>query len=169
MHFATVLNRDGGTLRTTDLDAFSDRIRQTLEAAGHSCDIAVVDGAGVEEALTMAASAQGVDVVMAGGGDGTVSAAAGILRDSDKALAIIPAGTMNLFARGLGVPLGLDEAVAAFATGEVRAVAPARATRRSAATARKTCASVPRSCASFPSRASRRSSTACFGESASPP
>jgi diacylglycerol kinase family enzyme len=130
MHFATVLNRDGGTLRTTDLDAFSGRIRQTLEAAGHSCDIAVVDGAGVEEALTMAASSEGVEVVMAGGGDGTMSAAAGILRDSGKALAIIPAGTMNLFARGLGIPLGLDEAVTAFATGEIRAVDTATANGR---------------------------------------
>jgi diacylglycerol kinase family enzyme len=39
-----------------------------------------------------------------------------------KALAVLPAGTMNLFARGLGIPLSLDKAVAAFATGEVKRV-----------------------------------------------
>ncbi|RUX64939.1 diacylglycerol kinase family lipid kinase, partial [Mesorhizobium sp. M7A.F.Ca.US.014.04.1.1] len=31
MRFAAVLNRDGGTFRTTDLAAFSDRMHQTLE------------------------------------------------------------------------------------------------------------------------------------------
>ena len=44
MRFAAVLNRDGGTLRTTDLSAFSQRMRQTLEAAGHSVDIDIVAG-----------------------------------------------------------------------------------------------------------------------------
>ncbi|TGR94811.1 diacylglycerol kinase family lipid kinase, partial [Mesorhizobium sp. M2E.F.Ca.ET.209.01.1.1] len=36
MRFAAVLNQDGGTLRTVDIFAFADRLRQTLEAAGHS-------------------------------------------------------------------------------------------------------------------------------------
>ena len=39
-----------------------------------------------------------------------------------KALAILPAGTMNLFARGLGIPQSLDAAVQAFATGEIKAI-----------------------------------------------
>jgi diacylglycerol kinase family enzyme len=41
---------------------------------------------------------------------------------SKKALAILPAGTMNLFARGLGIPQTLDAAVKSFADGEVIAV-----------------------------------------------
>lgn len=127
MNFSTVLNRDGGTLRTTDLDQFSSTLRQTLEGAGHSCTIAIVDGGDVERALKEAASEEGVDVVMVGGGDGTVSAAAGILRGTDRALAILPAGTMNLFARSLGIPLGLDAAVAAFANGRIRHVDTASA------------------------------------------
>ncbi|RUV29493.1 diacylglycerol kinase family lipid kinase, partial [Mesorhizobium sp. M5C.F.Ca.IN.020.32.2.1] len=42
MRFAAVLNQEGGTLRTFDLSAFTDRMRQTLEAAGHSIDIDIV-------------------------------------------------------------------------------------------------------------------------------
>lgn len=122
MRFAAVLNRDGGTLRTTDLSVFSDRMRETLEAAGHSLDIDIVDGDDVVAALDRAASRRGVDVVLAGGGDGTISTAAARLMGRKKALAILPAGTMNLFARGLGIPQTLDAAVGSFADGKVVAV-----------------------------------------------
>lgn len=122
MHFVAVLNREGGTLRTTDLDAFSARIRDVLEHAGHTVDIDVVEGAGLRAALQKASDEEGADVVMIGGGDGSVSAAAAILEHKNKALAILPAGTMNLFARSLGIPLGLEAALQAFATGTIREV-----------------------------------------------
>lgn len=44
MRFAAVLNREGGTLRTTDLQTFSSRMREVFEQAGHSLDIDIVDG-----------------------------------------------------------------------------------------------------------------------------
>ncbi|MBZ9678839.1 diacylglycerol/lipid kinase family protein [Mesorhizobium sp. ES1-1] len=130
MKFAAVLNRDGGTLRTIDLAAFSDRLHQTLEAAGHSVSIDIVAGKEIVEALDTAASRSAVDVVLAGGGDGTISAAAARLMGKKKALAILPAGTMNLFARGLGIPQSIDAAVSAFADGEIIAVDIATANGR---------------------------------------
>lgn len=130
MRFAAVLNRDGGTLRTTDLSAFSDQMRRTLEAAGHSVDIDIVAGKDIVATLDSIASKRGIDIVLAGGGDGTISAAAARLMDGKKALAILPAGTMNLFARGLGIPQTLDAAVKSFADGEVIAVDVATANGR---------------------------------------
>lgn len=130
MRFAAVLNRDGGTLRTTDLDAFSRRMAETLEAAGHQLDIDIVAGKDVAAALDRAAGRRGVDVVLAGGGDGTVSAAAARLMGAKKALAVLPAGTMNLFARGLGIPQSLDAAVEAFASGRIARVDMASANGR---------------------------------------
>ncbi|MFC3325851.1 diacylglycerol/lipid kinase family protein [Mesorhizobium cantuariense] len=130
MKFAAVLNRDGGTLRTTDLVAFSDRMHQTLETAGHSLNIEIVAGQDVVETLASAASRRSVDVVLAGGGDGTISAAAARLMGTKKALAILPAGTMNLFARGLGIPQSLDAALNSFADGEIIAVDMATANGR---------------------------------------
>ena len=121
MRFEVILNRDSGTLRTLDLDAFAKRTTEILTRAGHGVAIVLTEGADVERAIDAALEGP-CDVVMIGGGDGTVSAAAGKLKDGGKALAVLPAGTMNLFARSLGVPLRLDEAVAAFAGGEVRAV-----------------------------------------------
>lgn len=130
MRFAAVLNRDGGTLRTTDLSAFSDRMRQTLEAAGHTIDIDIVEGKDIVAALDKVASRRGIEVVLAGGGDGTISAAAARLMNSKKALAVLPAGTMNLFARGLGIPQTLDGALTSFANGEVIAIDIASANGR---------------------------------------
>jgi diacylglycerol kinase family enzyme len=130
MRFSAVLNRGGGTLRTTNLAAFCDRMRQTLEAEGHTLTIETVESEKVATALDKAAKAHGVDVVLVGGGDGTISAAAARLMGSKKALAVLPAGTMNLFARGLGIPQNIDGAVQAFATGEVIAVDMASANGR---------------------------------------
>lgn len=129
MHFIAVLNREGGTLRTIDLDAFAARMRKTLEGAGHTVRVECVDGAGVQEALEKAA-ARKADVVIAGGGDGTISTAAAALQNKKKALAVLPAGTMNLFARSLGIPLDLDAAVRTFTDGKVRKVDMASANGR---------------------------------------
>jgi diacylglycerol kinase family enzyme len=119
VRFVAVLNRDGGTLRTADLDALCDRMRQVLERAGHDLAVDIAGGGDIAAHLEKAAKRRGVDVVMAGGGDGTISTAASLLMNRKKALAVLPAGTMNLFARGLGVPAALDAAIGSFATGKV--------------------------------------------------
>jgi YegS/Rv2252/BmrU family lipid kinase len=54
----------------------------------------------------------GVDLVLACGGDGTVTACAEGVTNTGVALAIIPMGTGNLLARNIGLPMGLDEALA---------------------------------------------------------
>lgn len=56
-------------------------------------------------------------LVVVGGGDGTLRVAAGVLAGTEHVLGILPLGTMNRFARSLGIPLELDEAVATLATG----------------------------------------------------
>jgi YegS/Rv2252/BmrU family lipid kinase len=57
----------------------------------------------------------GFDLVVAAGGDGTVSAVIDGLAGSSVPLAIIPAGTGNLIARELNIPLEIEEAVALIA------------------------------------------------------
>ena len=130
MKFLVVLNKDGGTLRSMDARAFGERACRALQDAGHSATLRLVAGKDVVAALKDAARDGSADILMAGGGDGTISAAAASVLDSKMALAPLPAGTMNLFARSLGIPLSLDAAVEAFATGQIRRVDIATANGR---------------------------------------
>lgn len=61
----------------------------------------------------------GPDLLVAGGGDGTIGTAARLLAHRDIALGLLPLGTTNNFARTVGIPLDLDDAVAALRHGKV--------------------------------------------------
>ena len=66
-----------------------------------------------------AAIAAGARLVVVCGGDGTVAACAGALAGTGVTMAIVPAGSGNLLARNLGIPLELPEALqVAFGSGE---------------------------------------------------
>ncbi len=130
MKFKAFLNRDGGTLRTMDIDAYAARVKAAFEAKGHEIDVAVVEAAEMERALRHAATEVELDGLIAGGGDGTISTAAGIAWKSGLALGVIPAGTMNLFARSLGLPLDVDAVLPVLAQGFVRPVDIATANGR---------------------------------------
>ena len=65
---------------------------------------------------------RGVDVVMACGGDGTVRAAAEALVHTGVPLAVMPAGTANLFASAMNIPHAPAEAVALLHSGSLRTI-----------------------------------------------
>jgi hypothetical protein len=117
MRFAAVINREASTLKTADLDRIAEKLGERFSSAGHAVDIAFVEGGEMPEAVRRAVDSSDADAVLAGGGDGTISMAAGLLQGTDKALAILPGGNMNLFARSLGIPLDLDAAIDALASG----------------------------------------------------
>ncbi|HEY6709764.1 MAG TPA: diacylglycerol kinase family protein, partial [Actinomycetota bacterium] len=60
---------------------------------------------------TAKAVAEGVDLVMAQGGDGTVMACVTGLAGTEVPLAVLPGGTGNLLATNFDIPSELDEAV----------------------------------------------------------
>ncbi|NQX11823.1 NAD(+)/NADH kinase [Microbacteriaceae bacterium VKM Ac-2855] len=84
-----------------------------------------VDEAGQNQARE--AVAQGADVVLAVGGDGTVRAVAEGLSDSGVPLALVPLGTGNLLARNLDLGLGFEEAIRTAFHGGVRTIDVGRA------------------------------------------
>lgn len=61
-------------------------------------------------------------IIVAAGGDGTISAVASELAGTDKILGVLPIGTLNHFAKDLGLPLDLETAVRTIKGGEVTAV-----------------------------------------------
>ncbi|MGZ4372637.1 MAG: diacylglycerol/lipid kinase family protein [Gaiellaceae bacterium] len=68
------------------------------------------------------ALAEGAELLVAWGGDGMVQRCVDVLAGSDVALAIIPAGTANLFATNLGIPKEIEAAVAVGLNGPRRRV-----------------------------------------------
>lgn len=82
---------------------------------------AVDDPARLEETVR-AALAKKPDLVILGGGDGTISGLVDLLVGQDVILGVLPLGTANSFARTLGIPLDLDGAIDVLRTGASRRI-----------------------------------------------
>jgi diacylglycerol kinase family enzyme len=79
------------------------------------------DGHGIT-AVAREAAESSEPIVVAAGGDGTVSAVATALAGTDKVLGVLPVGTLNHFAKDLGIPLDLKAAVQTVMDAEVASV-----------------------------------------------
>ncbi len=64
------------------------------------------------------AIAQGNQLIIIGGGDGTISAMSGHFVNRDVTLGILPLGTANSFIKSLGIPTGIDAAISVLAQGK---------------------------------------------------
>jgi diacylglycerol kinase family enzyme len=73
-------------------------------------------------ALAKAAVGNGADMVVAGGGDGTINAVAAALVHTQCVLGVLPLGTLNHFAKDLEIPLDLEPAVDVLTRGSVMSV-----------------------------------------------
>lgn len=99
--------------------AYEKHAETVFGKAGHDFDAVVFSGSEIVPAMERAARRDDIDGIVAGGGDGTISAAASIAWKNGVALGVVPAGTMNLFARSLRVPLDIWQALDVLAFGEV--------------------------------------------------
>lgn len=109
-----IVNATAGNGSTADWVA---GLEQQFNAAGLQARLQVMQqGSDIAPAVAAAVRA-GAEIVVAGGGDGTVSAVAAGLVDTGVALGVLPMGTLNHFAKDLGIPLEQDRAVGVLATG----------------------------------------------------
>jgi diacylglycerol kinase family enzyme len=99
----------------------AEEIRRGLADTGVKSRVELLDGNGIVQRAKTAA-AKGVDLLIVGGGDGSVSAAAGILAGTKTRLGILPLGTLNHFARDLGIPADPGEAAKLIAKGKARRI-----------------------------------------------
>jgi Sphingosine kinase and enzymes related to eukaryotic diacylglycerol kinase len=105
MRIALVVNRSAGTFRRLPLEPTVEAVAEAMRRAGHDVAVKICASRDLADVLSTLAGDDGTDAVVAGGGDGTILTAilAGLGRG--KILAVLPLGTMNLFARDLGLPL----------------------------------------------------------------
>jgi diacylglycerol kinase family enzyme len=116
MRVAVVLNSGAGTSDSSKCEALARRLEKAFSDASVEAKVHVCTGAELAPTARRAA-ASGVDAVVAAGGDGTVSTVACALVGGEVPVAVLPLGTLNHFAMDVGMPLGLEEAVAAIASG----------------------------------------------------
>ena len=120
MKIHAVFNRDGGTFRSMDMGDYCRRATAIFSGRGNDFSCEVVTGAEILQALEEASRRSDLDALLAGGGDGTISTAAGICWREGMPLGVVPAGTMNLFARSLHLPLDLYEVLEVLAAGRIK-------------------------------------------------
>jgi diacylglycerol kinase family enzyme len=99
-----------------------EKLDATLRAALPDADIIFTDANTDVEALAREAVARGTRLVVAGGGDGTLSSVAAALVGSETVLGVLPLGTLNHFAKDLAIPLDIEGAVDTLVNGETAVV-----------------------------------------------
>ena len=114
-----LLNRGGGALAADP--HLADKVRSALKTAGVNARVELLSG-GDCAVRCRAIAERGDPLVIVGGGDGTISAAASAVIGTETRLGILPLGTLNHFARDLGIPADLDEAARLIASGTDRRV-----------------------------------------------
>lgn len=105
---------------TSDKAAIPGLIDQYLDKTKFEYEIAITQYAGHASEIATKAKDNGVDVVVAVGGDGTVNEVARAIVHSNTALGIIPCGSGNGLARHLLLPLNVRKAIDVINRGEVR-------------------------------------------------
>lgn len=105
---------------TSDKAAIPGLIDQYLDKTKFEYEIAITQYAGHASEIATKAKDDGVDVVVAVGGDGTVNEVARAIVHSNTALGIIPCGSGNGLARHLLLPLNVRKAIDVINRCEVR-------------------------------------------------
>jgi YegS/Rv2252/BmrU family lipid kinase len=111
-----ILNTSSGTRIGPEVQ---QRLAGTFEATGVKARISVVSNGADVVKIAQRAIQSDVERIVAAGGDGTVSSVAAAVINSDKSLGVLPLGTMNHFAKDLGIPLDLEGAVKTILSGEI--------------------------------------------------
>ncbi|HEX9414905.1 MAG TPA: diacylglycerol kinase family protein [Ktedonobacterales bacterium] len=101
-----------------------------LTVRGRPTEVCLTDGPGSARGLADEAVRAGLPVVVAAGGDGTINEVIQALAGHTTALGVLPTGTINVWAREMGIPLSLVEARAVLREGVHRRIDLGRAGTR---------------------------------------
>ncbi len=103
-----VLNPSAGSAAT---DSVGTILAHTLGEHSWTYDVHEITGDDDVAAVVRAACERGVDLVVAAGGDGTVSSVVNGLWQTNACLGILPLGTGNILARAMAIPTTPEQAM----------------------------------------------------------
>jgi diacylglycerol kinase family enzyme len=109
-----IVNASAGNGSNPD---WAEGLQEKFAAAGLQVQVLVMQQGSEIAPAVAAAVKRGADLVVAGGGDGTVSAGAAGLVGTGVTLGVLPMGTLNHFAKDLAIPLEQAQAIAVIAGG----------------------------------------------------
>jgi diacylglycerol kinase family enzyme len=109
-----ILNASAGSQQAQNSRALLEKV---FHESGRSFGISVASGDEIGR-MARARAASDCEVLVAGGGDGTICGVAEAAQKFGKTLGVLPLGTFNYFARNLGIPLDLTAAARVILEGE---------------------------------------------------
>ncbi|PWR21948.1 diacylglycerol kinase family protein [Zavarzinia compransoris] len=121
MRITVVMNEKAGTLAQGDGHAIATGVRNAFAHAGHTVNVAAVKPRDMQSAVQRSITTK-PDVLVVGGGDGSLNGALNMLGRAPIALGVLPLGTMNLTARDIGLPPDPVDAAKAMARGTIAPV-----------------------------------------------
>src|SRR5436190_1392810 len=96
MKIAVIINAAAGSIAGQKTEDATAKIREAFHASNVAAEVKVLRGREIANAARVAA-ASGVDAVVAGGGDGTISTVAAALVGGSTPLGVLPLGTLTHF------------------------------------------------------------------------
>ncbi|MCU7497452.1 MAG: sphingosine kinase [Ignavibacteria bacterium] len=119
MRAAVIINKSAGT--ASNGKDITEQLNRLLCACRVESEIFLIEAREIKKQIE-ALIPKGFDTVVIAGGDGTLSSGASVLAGTDIPMGIIPLGTLNHFARDLGIPLEIENSVKLIAKGRPRKV-----------------------------------------------
>lgn len=122
-----IINAGSGSVLEGETDK---TLTERFIALGVKANVHLAEGG--EEIIELAkkAAAGDCEIIVAGGGDGTISAVAAEIYDSGKTLGVLPLGTLNNFSKDLGIPQDLKEAIRIIVAGHTETIDIAQVNER---------------------------------------
>jgi len=122
LRVAALLNAAAGTIQRQGKGGLRDTLTSAFSQHGILATLQFPTAGELESAAEQVlrqVSTGEIDAIVVGGGDGSIRTVASVLAGSGVPLGIIPLGTLNHFAKDLGIPLDPERAVATIAAGHV--------------------------------------------------
>jgi len=108
----------------------AEHLASIFKEAHIAVDISLAHGGDEITELAREAARGPHEIIVAAGGDGTINSVAAAVLDTDKILGVLPLGTLNHFAKDLGIPVELETAARTIVAGHTTEVDVAEVNNR---------------------------------------
>ena len=114
-----IINAGGGSFIA---DHTEQQLREAFDLSGLDVNLRFARSGTDVAAMTKEAVESSAEIVVAGGGDGTINTVASSVAEAGKVLGVIPLGTLNHFSKDLKIPQDIPGAIGVLSDNQIRKV-----------------------------------------------